>query len=80
MVVKEKEALKAVHRLLIQGRRLSCEGISGQDFFTYFDDLKGLMGCIIAWQDDKSELFESGLSTVYTVAKAPYIFEEFKRS
>lgn len=79
MVVKEKQALQAIHRLLIQGRILSWEGMSSQRFLTYFDELEGLMGYIIAWQDDKSELFESELSKVCTAAKAPYIFEEFKR-
>jgi len=80
MVVKEQEALKAIHCLLVEGRRLSREGMAGQDFFTYFDELEGLMGYVIAWQDDKSSFFESELSRVCNEVKAPHIFERFKRS
>lgn len=80
MVVKEKEALKALHRLLVQGRWLAGEGLSSQACFQYFDELEGLMGYVVSWQDDKSELFESALQRVCTEAKAPHIFEEFKRS
>jgi hypothetical protein len=61
MVVKEKQALKAVHRLLTQGRQLFGEGMSSKNSFTYFDELEGLMGYNIAWQDDKCDRFESEL-------------------
>ena len=80
MVVKEKEALKAIHCLLMEEPRLSREEISGPDFLTYFDELEGLMGYIIAWPDDKSSFFESELSRVCAEVKAPHIFEGFKRS
>ncbi len=79
MVVEEKKALKAIHRLLIQGRYLAGEGMSGPDAFTYFDELEGLLGYVVAWQDDKSEPFETALKRVCAQAKAPQIFEEFKR-
>ena len=80
MVVKEKEALKAIHRLLVQGRYLAGEGMAGQEAFTYFDELEGLLGYVVAWQDDRSEHFATALQRVCTEAKAPHIFEEFKRS
>ncbi|MFD1873130.1 hypothetical protein [Hymenobacter bucti] len=80
MVVKEKQALKAIHRLLIEGRRLSREGMSGPDSFTYFDELEGLMGYVIAWQEDRSDFFESELGRVCNEVKAPHILKRFKRS
>ena len=79
MVVKEKQALKATHRLLMQGRQLAFEGIPSQDFLQYFDELAGLLGYVIAWQGDRSEAFEHLLESVCAEAKAPHIFEEFKR-
>jgi hypothetical protein len=79
MVVKEKQVLKAVHRLLTQGRQLFGEGMSSKNSFTYFDELEGLMGYSIAWQDDKSDRFESELKKVCLAANAPSFFEEFKR-
>jgi hypothetical protein len=79
MVVKEKQVLKAVHRLLTQGRQLFGEGMSSKNSFTYFDELEGLMGYSIAWQDDKSDRFESELKKVCLAANTPSIFEEFKR-
>ncbi|RYY20475.1 MAG: hypothetical protein EOO36_03205 [Cytophagaceae bacterium] len=80
MVVNEKQALKALHRLLVQGRWLAGEGMSGPEFFTYFDELEGLLGCVLDGQGDRSDWFESALQRVCTEAKAPHIFEEFKRS
>ncbi|RZK11210.1 MAG: hypothetical protein EOO56_29215 [Hymenobacter sp.] len=80
MVVKEKQALKAIHRLLVQGRWLAGEGMSGPESFTYFDELEGLMGYVVASQEDISGLFEHALQRACANAKAPHIFEEFKRS
>ena len=79
MVVKEKEALRAIHRLLIQGRWLASEGMASQELFAYFDELEGLMGYVIAWPEDKSERFEAALNRVCTAAGVPHIFEEFTR-
>lgn len=78
MVVDENKALKAVHRLLHQGRWLAGEGTSSQELFTYFDELDGLMGYIIAWKDDKSETFEKELQRVCIRFNANHIFDDFK--
>jgi hypothetical protein len=53
--------------------------MSSKNSFTYFDELEGLMGYSIAWQDDKSDRFESELKKVCLAANAPSFFEEFKR-
>ena len=64
MVVEEQKALKAIHRLLLQGRWLAGEGMSSPVSFHYFDELEGLMGYVINWQTAKSEAVETALKRV----------------
>jgi hypothetical protein len=79
MVIDEKKALHTIHRLLHQGRQLAREGMSGQDSFIFFDELDGLMGYVIAWPDDKSEMFEQELERVCIKFNARHISDGFKR-
>jgi len=64
MIIKEKEALKAVFRLLHKGRSMAFEGMPSQELAWYFDELDYLMGLIISWQDDMSQQFTNALQEV----------------
>ena len=79
MVVKKQQELKAIHRLLHQGRWLAGEGSSTQELFTYFDELDGLMGYIISYEGrDMSDFFEKELERVCLRFKATHILDSFK--
>ena len=47
MVVDEKKALKAMHRLMHQGRALAYEGNFNQEWARYFDEVDYLMGVVV---------------------------------
>ncbi|MGI4886797.1 MAG: hypothetical protein ACRYFR_17715 [Janthinobacterium lividum] len=81
MVIDEKEALRAVHRLLIQGRTLAYENAySNQVWAWFFDEMDYLMGMVVTWEDkDMSKRFEMQLEIVCAKVNASHIFEEFKR-
>lgn len=81
MVVGNEKALRAIHRLLIQGRTLAYENVfDNQQWAWFFDEMDYLMGMIVTWEDkDMSRPFETQLEIVCAKAGARHIFEEFKR-
>ena len=77
MVSEEKKALKAVFRLLHQGRSMAFEGKSSQKMAWYFDELDHLMGLIISWQDDMSAQFGNALQKTCAKYDCSHVFAEF---
>ena len=79
MVLQEKKALKAIFRLLHQGRAMAFEGMPSEKIAWYFDELDYLMGLVVSWNDDRSQQFEDALESVCAKYNCTHIVAEFKR-
>ena len=81
MVVEEKKALHAVHRLLVEGRTLAYEeAFDNQAWARFFDEMDYLMGMVVTWENkNMSKHFETQLEIMCAKMSVSHIFEEFKR-
>jgi hypothetical protein len=84
MVIKQRAALKAIHRLLIQGRIMSYDGINnrefkGEDLFTFFDHIEYLPTLLLE-TEDRSRVFGEYLEGICQEYNCPFIFVEYTSS
>ena len=76
---KEKHALSAIQDLIIHGRKMAYEGITGQRMAEFMDGLEYLPALMLM-EEDKTDFFEEYLKGICEDFDCSYVITAYEKS
>jgi hypothetical protein len=77
MVSNQAKSLKALHRLLVQGRTMAFEGMPSEQLAYFFDDLEYLPALMLEEQN-ADEQFSGYLKEICSKFNCNHIFSQYR--